>query len=379
MSEAHRELTLPIFDRDQTRAAAQVAFVGKVARRNSLAHELFTMAREPLMVLDRGLRLVAASRTFYQMFQVEPAAMLGHPFHESGFGPSDIPSLEQLLQDVVAGGVAVEAYEVELDVPGIGRRPMLLNVRQVWDEHNADAALLVGLEDLTARREAESLRDAFSRQEDALLFERMLLGEVQHRAGNSLQIIASILLLKARAVQSEETRFHLSNMRERVILIATAQRQLYTAAGAVEDVECGPYLSLLCEALGKSMIADDQAIEIRVSSTPCRVKSSDALCLGLILTELVMNALKHGFPDRRAGHIAVDFVGVGSEWRLSVSDNGVGRQSDPAKPDQAGLGTSIIEALARQLKAKVEIYACKPGTATSITHTPQAGAAAHRG
>ena len=64
----------------------------------------------------------------------------------------------------------------------------------------------------------------------------------------------------------------------------------------------------------------------------------------------------------------MDFAADELEWRLKVSDNGIGRQHNPAEQDQVGLGTSIVEALAHQLKAKVEIYPCNPGTATSIVH-----------
>ena len=111
-----------------------------------------------------------------------------------------------------------------------------------------------------------------------------------------------------------------------------------------------------------------RARETRLFSVPTTVKSEDAISFGLIVTELMINALKHGFPNRRAGHIAVDFAADGLEWRLSVSDNGIGRQRNPAEPDQVGLGTSIVEALAHQLKAKVEIHPCNPGTETSIVH-----------
>jgi two-component sensor histidine kinase len=90
--------------------------------------------------------------------------------------------------------------------------------------------------------------------------------------------------------------------------------------------------------------------------------------LGLIVTELVINAVKHGFPEHRAGHIVVDFVASGSAWRLSVSDDGVGRGENSDGKAHVGLGTSIVEALASQLQATVEISTARPGAATSIVH-----------
>jgi two-component sensor histidine kinase len=164
-------------------------------------------------------------------------------------------------------------------------------------------------------------------------------------------------------VQSEETRFHLRDAHQRLMSVATVQEQLRTSPLG-ERVEVGPYLEKLCQSLASSMISDDRAITVTASSAGGSVNSNDAVSYGLIVTELVMNALKHGFPDGRKGNVAVEFVG-GEDWRLSVSDNGIGR-NDGGKPKHVGLGTSIVEALARQLNARVEVSARHPGTATSI-------------
>jgi chemotaxis protein methyltransferase CheR len=295
------------------------------------------------------------------MFHMDAADTQGRPFHELNSGRWDVPALRRLLQEVLADNLAVEAYEVVLDVPNLGRRTMLLNARQVLDQESPDTALLVGLEDVTAQRETENLKDELLRQQGVLLL------EVQHRVGNSLQIIASILLLKARKVQSEETRSHLRDVHKRVISIATVQHQL-RPTGLADEVELGPYLSTLCDSLAQSMIGDDKAVTVATSASPGTTKSTEAVSIGLVVTELVINALKHGFPDGRQGHIAVDFIRNGANWRLSVSDNGVGRRHDLAEPNHVGLGTSIVEALARQLNARVEISDGHPGTTTAIVH-----------
>jgi chemotaxis protein methyltransferase CheR len=170
-------------------------------------------------------------------------------------------------------------------------------------------------------------------------------------------------------VQSQETRFHLRDLHHRVLSVATVQRQLLTS-GVADEIELGPYLSVLCEGLANSMIAGNR-VTVRSSSTSCMFKSEDAVSCGLIVTELVINALKHAFPNGRRGRIDVVFSGDKSDWRLSISDNGVGRQSNPVEPTHVGLGTSIVEALARQLKARVEIAVRSPGTATTIIHAEE--------
>jgi chemotaxis protein methyltransferase CheR len=269
-------------------------------------------------------------------------------------------ALRRLLEDVISGDKVIEAYEIELDLPDVGRRRMLLNARLVLDQKSSDTALLVALEDVTARREAEALKDALLKQQETLLL------EVQHRIANSLQIIASILLLKARTVASEETRFHLRDAHQRLMSVATVQEQLRTSALG-QSIDVGPYFEKLCASLVSSMISDDRDITITSSSAGGTVNSNDAVSYGLIVTELVINALKHAFPNGRGGHVSVDFVG-GEDWRLSVSDDGIGRQHDSKEPKHAGLGTSIVAALAQQLNAHVEISEKHPGSTTSITH-----------
>src|SRR5438067_6277465 len=104
---------------------------------------------------------------------------------------------------------------------------------------------------------------------------------MNHRVNNSLQIIASILLLKAQTVQSEETRRHLRDAHERVMAIATVQEQLHPAPfGAL--IEAKNYLTRLCESLASSMILDDQPVALRVDAGEGAVTSEQAVSMGLI-------------------------------------------------------------------------------------------------
>jgi len=98
------------------------------------------------------------------------------------------------------------------------------------------------------------------------------------------------------------------------------------------------------------------------------VLSADAVSLGLIVTELVINALKYAFPD--AGKNAVVTVRYeinGVDWKLSVADNGIGRKDGAGPPLKGGLGTSLVKALAHQLEAQVETVNGPTGMTVSIT------------
>ncbi|HEY0302749.1 MAG TPA: histidine kinase dimerization/phosphoacceptor domain -containing protein, partial [Rhizomicrobium sp.] len=313
-----------------------------------------------LAIMDRDLRVIAASRAYYRMFPADFSLPPDQLFCKA-VAPLWSERALQILGDVASSNVAAEDFEIELDVPGAGPRRMLLNAGQIRDDQNPQAVLLIGLHDVTELREAERLKAEVEQQQT------VLLQEAHHRIANSLQLVASILLLKARTVKSEETRMHLREVHKRLILVASVQRQL-CSAGMLDELEFGPYVAQLCQSIAHSMTNGDRRIAIHTSATGGKIKSDDAVNFGLIVTELVINAIKHGFPDGRRGVIDVAFAANGPDWQLSVSDNGVGLPQTGA-PIHSGLGANIVEALARHLKAKVEIATGGIGTSTSIIHT----------
>ncbi|MGZ9103137.1 MAG: sensor histidine kinase [Rhodoplanes sp.] len=331
---------------------------------HALAQAIVDTIREPLLVLDKDLRVVTANRSFYLTFTMNRQDVQGRPLYALGHGQWNIPKLRLLLENIASRQAVMEAYEVEQDFTGIGRRTMLLNARKVFYEENAHSTILLAMEDITEQRAKErELRDLLQQKE-------VLLQEMRHRVANSLQIIASILLIKARTVRSEETRLHLEDAHQRVMSVATAQQQLQASEpGATIDL--GPYLSRLCETLAASMIGDRRPISLKVHVQDGVASSSRAVSIGLIVTELVINALKHAFPGGRSGGtVSVAYDVAEPNWRLSVADDGIGRpvgQSDKANP---GLGTTIIAALAKQLDATVDVVMDPQGTTVSITHAP---------
>jgi chemotaxis protein methyltransferase CheR len=325
--------------------------------------------REPLLVLDKDLRVLVASRSFCSAFQVKAEDTQGLLIHEIGGGEWDIAPLRALLAHIAPDDSVIEGYEVDHDFPRIGQRVMLLNARKVFYERQNTSSILLAIEDITARRLAERERDDLMRQKD------MLLGEMEHRVANSLQIIASILLMKARNVNSEETRAHLHDAHNRVLAVAAVQRHLHAATGA-EAVKLAPYLQQLCASLAGAMIHDGiDATQVEVEVGSGSTSSANAVSLGLIVTELVINALKHAFPAPKAGAaITVSFVPGEADWTLSVSDNGVGREHRGPTRTKSGLGTSIVAALAEQLRARVVTVSSAAGTNISVigAHTLEA-------
>ena len=130
-----------------------------VAHGHTLAEAIVDTVREPLVVLDRDLRVIAASRSFYRTFAAEPGNTEGRMLYELGDGQWNIPALRTVLEDIIPRHRTVEAYEVEHEFPTIGQRVMLLNARQVFDEDGTGSALLLAIEDVTERRDTEREND----------------------------------------------------------------------------------------------------------------------------------------------------------------------------------------------------------------------------
>ena len=117
------------------------------------------------------------------------------------------------------------------------------------------------------------------------------------------------------------------------------------------------------------MIGEGRPATLNVRADAATVPSTDAISLGLIVTELVINALKYAFPDQsKAATVSVSYEINGTDWKLSVSDNGVGRVEHSGPPSKGGLGTSLVKALAQQLDAQVDIINGPTGMSISVTH-----------
>ncbi len=326
----------------------------------SLALAVVASSTAPLLMLDGDCRIIACSNSFKRAFGLPPGETIGRSIYALGGGEWDVPRLHSLLDGTISGAADVPSYEIDLLLPGHGKRRLVLNAHRL---HYADPAntapgvrVLLAVADVTDARHIERMRIELLREK------ALLLEEIHHRVANSLQIIASVLMQSARKVGSEESRLHLRDAHTRVMAIAELERQLAEAPTAGVDV--GTYLVQLCASLGASMIEDHDRIRLRASGDGSVVPANQSISIGLIVTELVINALKHGFPDQRGGTITVHYAASGKDWSLTVSDDGVGMPGTPV----AGLGTNIVTALARHLGAMVTASDNGPGVTVVVHH-----------
>jgi two-component sensor histidine kinase len=342
----------------------------KVDDAHSFAQAIVETVREPLLVLDGNLNILLASTSFQRAFQIAPEKTQGQQLFSLDDGAWDFPALRALMGPALSRHDAVTGFKITHPFRGIGERTLLLHARKTPNEETGGTIILLGFEDITERRLIEQEKERLQKKTDELLLQKeMLLREMQHRVLNSLQIVASILMLKARAVTSEETRQHLKDAHQRVMSVAAVQQHLHSY-GPDDLVAIGSYLQKLCESLAQSMIGEGDLAKLQVSADDGMVRSGDAVSLGLIVTELVINALKYAFPAPcKAPVVEIRYEINGTDWKLTVSDNGIGRMEGDKPAGKGGLGTALVSALARQLEAQVLTASSAEGMNVSISHT----------
>ena len=325
----------------------------------SLAMALVESSKAPLLLLDDEVVVIGASASFCNTFNLDPATIPNRKLADLGAGEWDVPQLNSLLRATIGGAAEIDAYEMDLVREGKATCHLILSAHKLDYFDTEKVRVVLAATDVTASRLAEKQKDDLVREK------QVLLQELQHRVANSLQIIASVLMQSAKRVQSEETRLHLHDAHSRVMSIAMLQKQL--AVTALKSVELRTYFADLCRSISASMIDDPQRITLETIVDDTAANSDVSVSMGLIITELVINAIKHAFPNRAGGKIIVTFAADEGAWLLAVADNGAGMPGakERGKP---GLGTGIVEALSKQLDAGVSVLDAKPGTRVEVRH-----------
>ena len=228
-----------------------------------------------------------------------------------------------------------------------------------------EAAVRSSVASVTLKREKAAADRAILEARDrfeALAAERqMLMREVNHRVGNSLQLVAAFLHLQANGSASPETKAALVEANRRVLAIAQVHRRLYTSDD-VKAVALDSYLAALVGDLRES--AEGIGDLLSLDTVPIVTDADSAVTIGVIVTELVINAMKYAYPGS-SGPIRVRLEGAApSHCRLVVEDDGVGRYAATPKASEAstGIGRTIIDAMASKLSATVAYEGATAGT-----------------
>jgi two-component sensor histidine kinase len=201
-----------------------------------------------------------------------------------------------------------------------------------------------------AAAEAE-VREARDRFENLAKEREVLIREINHRIGNSLQLVNAFLRLQAGAASQPETKAALANAQVRVNAIGHVHRQLYTGSD-VREIDLGRYIEDLVIDLRKALGTENGA-HLSVVAESIATTTDRAVSIGMMVTELVLNAAKYAYPPGRQGPVRVVCRAVPEGGlELVVEDDGVGM--DPAAPAKGGgLGQKIVGMMSAKLKAEI--------------------------
>jgi len=225
--------------------------------------------------------------------------------------------------------------------------------------------VLSAIRDITERKRAEAAILAALREKEALL------GEVHHRVKNNLQVVCSLLNLQSSQIADPEIRNYFAQSAARIRSMALIHEGVYQSRD-LASIDFEEYLHSLTRELVLFYRADSKAIEVRVQAPGVRLSLDEAVPCGLIVNELVSNALKHAFVERESGAIRVGLRTDGRSCTLTVDDDGAPLPDGLFSRPSSTMGLRLVKALARQLEG--ELRAGAPGEAKfQLTFRPRPG------
>ena len=266
----------------------------------------------------------------------------------------------------------LEAGQSIKDVEIIGETPKAPGLKRAWlasyfPVHTAQQTLMgVGIVVV----EITDLRDAAEKIRASLKEKEVLLQEVHHRVKNNLQIVDGLIQMQVRRSQDSNIIAVLRDSQSRIASIALVHEKLY-CSDTLANIDFAYYLPDLIAHLFESYKISSSQIQLCLHVEPIEVDIETAIPCGLIINELVSNALKYAFPDNREGFIQIEFYQgktqtAPPQLELFVRDNGIGLPADFQIQNTRSLGMTLVQGLVEQLEGILEIRH-QPGSEFKIT------------
>lgn len=315
------------------------------------------------------------NRGAQRIFGYAPEEVIGQPVQL--LFPPDRVGEEDMIVQRIREGEKVDHFETIRRRKDGSDFPVSVTISPIRDAGGAIVGASKILQDISARHRAQAelsrakadLEQLVVERTQALAQRNLLLSEVYHRVKNNLQMVDGLLLMSIVKITDLPARDVLMDLRSRVFALGLVHQQLMGSPD-LKTFDVGPFLSELSANIMGGASAD--RIKLKVDACPLDVGLDTAVPLGLLVTELVTNALKHAFPDGRAGQILVTLrVDPDNRVLLTVADNGIGHDAAAPQPSKPGTGSSIVRKLVAQLDGHLSIRSDSGVTTEIIIPFPE--------
>jgi len=312
----------------------------ELAQREARYRGLFESAFEAFAIYD-GSIILEHNSGFARMFGYSPYELVGLPL-SIFIAPQSMAVFKDKLTSE-----STQPFEVMGQKKDGG--PMYIEATARSYTHNSERANLIAVRDITHRKQFEAqLRASLEEKE-------VLLKEIHHRVKNNLQIISSLLSLQAADLKDANLLAQYQDSQDRIRSMALIHERLYRSSD-LAHIDFGNYLQDLTSSLVQTYRQQARGITLQISTAPVLLDIDTAVPCGLIVNELVSNALKHAFCDGQGGVIAVELrADPDDRLSLTVKDDGVGFPEDLDYRKTASLGLQLVNSLAHQLGGTVEL------------------------
>lgn len=309
-------------------------------RKLRLLGQTIASAKDCVVITDMRHRILFVNEAFLRTYRYADGDLLGQEVWMVHSGDSSIDIRKELTENIATGGWHGEILERRGDGTSM---PVELWMSVVRNDDGVPVALVGVARDISERRRAEEQIKASLREKE------VLLKEIHHRVKNNLQIVSSLLSLQTEYIRDPDMLRIFKESQSRVKSMALIHEKLYRSTNLAQ-IDFGEYLRELTIHLFRSYDAPARGLELTLDVEPLVLGLDRSIPSGIIVNELVSNALKYAFPDGAGGVITVSFRATGSgSAELSVIDNGVGLPPGFVVGATDSLGLKLVTMLAGQL------------------------------
>ncbi|MBN1814580.1 MAG: PAS domain S-box protein [Anaerolineae bacterium] len=323
------------------------------------ADKIIATMADAVILIDPEAKIVSVNRALVELLGYEEGELLGQPVEVVFAQEERSKFAETYLRQISAAG-SLSDTEVTFETKDAVRIPISLSGSVMRDEHGVEQGIVCVGHDLTNRKQTEE------QLKTTLLEKEALLMEVHHRVKNNLQVISSLLKFQSEYITDSRVFQMFNESQGRIKSIALVHEKLYRSPDLAR-IDSGEYIRDLVAQLFRLHQARSSTAVLEMSIDDVPLDLDMAIPCGLIINELISNALKHAFPEDGGGRICVG-LHLQDDWLvLTVSDTGVGLPDDLDYQSAQSLGLQLVDTLVEQLDGTIEVDSGREGTTFQIT------------